>query len=214
LDARKLWWLKFIRWNLWLTVVAGVGAFFYWAAFLAFSGYVTPEGKCVFYAVYPEVIVAFSVSDFFLASGMFGIFVFPLWEHAKEMTETGVAVKATQQLNAMIRKNLIFSSLAMLSAFLCLNFEAGVMWIARDDGTSNADQLREWGLFIISIDNWVGIFLIHCMTSAWLPSFFRRSQVVSSGPTGTSSHSPNNAKSTSGNEKEATTENQVVPVTD
>ena len=59
--------LIFLRWCLFLTITIGVPIFFYWAAWVAFSGEVTPFGNCIFYSVFPQVIVAFVVSDFFLA---------------------------------------------------------------------------------------------------------------------------------------------------
>lgn len=128
----------------------------------------------MYYSIYPEVIVAFSVSDFFLAAGMFGIFVFPLWEHVKAMTTVKSDERIASQLQRVIRKNLVWSSLALVSSFVCLNAEAVVMWIARTDQSAQSDYLREFGLFNISIDNWFGIVLTHMMTSAWLPSFIRK----------------------------------------
>lgn len=204
-----MFYLQMIRWLLWLTVVLGVPVFFYWIAFVAFSGRVSPEGTCIFYAIYPETIIAFSVSDFFLALGMFGIFAFPLWEHVKGMLEThAVESRVTNQLNRVIRRNLLFSSLALISTFVCLNTMAVVMWIARSDGSDETDYLREFGLFSISIDNWLGIVLAHMMTSAWLPSFIRKHSraVESSDGTKLSAKSPiyKNSSTIVKGEKEST----------
>ena len=60
-------WIVTLRWMLFITVTLGVPICFYWAAFVAFSGTVTQFGNCVNFSIYPQIIVAFVVSDFFLA---------------------------------------------------------------------------------------------------------------------------------------------------
>ena len=60
-------WIVALRWLLFITVTIGIPICFYWAAFVAFSGVVTPFGNCIHFSVYPQIIVAFVVSDFFLA---------------------------------------------------------------------------------------------------------------------------------------------------
>lgn len=177
LTTRNAWRLHLFRNLVWLTIVAGVPVIFYWSAFVAFDGKVTVDGYCLFYSIYPEVIVAFAASDFVLASSVFVLFVFPLYTHVRQMEQRSGTGNGNGHNSARFRRvmwhNLEFSCAAMLSAFLCLNAEAVLMCLGRDNGTVNGYYLIEWGLVAVSIDNCLGIMLLHCMTTAWMPRTIR-----------------------------------------
>ena len=54
LEALRLKYLKILRLILWLVVVIGVPIFFYWSAFVAFTGFVAPEKNCVFFVIFEK----------------------------------------------------------------------------------------------------------------------------------------------------------------
>ena len=154
-DFKYLSWFRNL---LWLTLVLGVPVCFYWATFVAFTGVVSMEGDCVYYTIFPEVVIAFVVSDFFLASGMMAVFLLPLWVHSNQIRNLTRGVSSNvsyvenpinEKLDKVIRHNILCSSIALSSGLVSLTAFATTMWIAKLNGTSAADYLRVWGLFSI-----------------------------------------------------------------
>lgn len=144
--------LRMLRWALWLTLVAGVPICFYWAAFVALSASVSPEGECIYFAVFPVVPVLFAIADAVLATGMLAIFLVPLWEHQDGLSQSAMGSGNTA-FKRMIQRNIRFSLLAISSGVLGLSLFAMFNWLA--DGTPQTEHFRIWGLFVISWDNLV-----------------------------------------------------------
>lgn len=142
--------LKFLRWALWLTLVVGIPVCFYWAAFVALAAKVLPDGECLFYATMPIIPIVFAVADSFLAAGMLIIFLVPLWEHQEAFKNTAMP-SGNNKFNVMIRRNVRFSLLAIVSGVCGLSMLALFNWLY--DGTSATQQFPTWGLFCISWDN-------------------------------------------------------------
>jgi len=131
-----------------------------------------PAGNCVFYVIYPIVPIIFATLDAFLAMGMLIIFLIPLWAHSKGMLETKGTVKS--QISNVIRRNIIFSSIALTSGFVGLVTLSILEWVANEDPSGNSDDLRIWASFTIAFDNFIGVAAIHGMTTGWLPRIVQR----------------------------------------
>ena len=143
--------------------------------FVATFGFVSEFGDCVYELIYPQVTIAIVVADFFLAVGMFLIFVQPLLQHSEQMKQLGEAsITARSTLNRMIRRNLIFSVISLTGTFVSLTTLCVLMWIAILNGTHKTDFLRFWALFGVSFESMINVVCIHGMTTAWQPSFLKK----------------------------------------
>jgi hypothetical protein len=156
LGPTKDWYLKMLRWVLFLTLTIGVPLSFYWAPFVAFTGKIAPEGECVFYTKLPPVPVAFFVADSFLSVGMLLIFLAPLHVHSaglKEVSETHK--KRNASFHRMVRTNIILSCCATVSGLIGLVGLSTFNWL--NDGTKATAHYPTWGLFIITWDNFLSV---------------------------------------------------------
>ena len=133
-----------------------------------------PAGNCVFYVLYPIVPIIFATLDALLALGMLIIFLIPLWAHTKEMQESKGLDGAKSRMHLVIRRNIIFSSIALTSAFVGLTTLSILEWVANEDPTGGSDNLRIWASFTIAFDNFIGVAAIHGMTSGWLPLILQK----------------------------------------
>jgi hypothetical protein len=98
------------------------------------------------------------------------IFLVPLWVHEEQMSKIANQKELQEKLRAVIRKNMIFSSIALVGGSVSLISLATLMWIAIADGTPDTYYLRFWALFGISFDSVIGIIAVHAMTSGWQPT--------------------------------------------
>lgn len=164
------WFLDLI----YITIVFGIPALFYWSPFIAFSGRVY-ENQCISYAVYPEVAIAFSVSDFILGVSMSLLFLVPMYNHQRNIRNSKTLKPSVEDdnLRSLIRQNAIFSTLAIFTTLTALNVYAAIFWITRADGAPKTDYLREWCLFAMSIENWISLLFCHMMPSGWIPTRVR-----------------------------------------
>jgi hypothetical protein len=156
LGAKKDWYLKLLRWALFLTITLGVAVFFYWSAFAAFTGQIGAEGECIFYTIFPQVPVAFFVADAFLSVGMLLIFLAPLHSHTTGIKELATENKRSNaSFQKMIRLNIILSGCAICTGLVGLTGLAVFNWIS--DGTRATEHYPSWGLFIITWDNFLSV---------------------------------------------------------
>ena len=141
---------------------------------MAVTGFVNvATGECIYTVIYPIVPIVLAISDALLSLAMLGIFVVPLYVHEKLMSSVGHHEELKEQLNAVIRRNITCSFIALVGGNLSLISLATLMWIAVADGTPETYNLRAWGLFGITFDSSIGILAVHGMTSGWHPSFIR-----------------------------------------
>jgi hypothetical protein len=156
LGGKRDWYLKMLRWLLFIVLVVGMPLCFYWSPFAAFGGEIRPEGECIFYTIFPEVPVAFAVADTFLAAGMLLIFIAPLYAHKTEIKSMGGSHSA-ESFQRMIRNNLILSGCAILCGWIGLIGLSTFNWLY--DGTRETEHLPTWGLFVITFDNFLSVIL-------------------------------------------------------
>jgi hypothetical protein len=169
ISATHLKYLVLLRYLLWFVIVIGFPISFYWSAFLAFTGIVS-SGVCVFDALFPVVLIVIALADAVLEMGMLFIFLIPLWMHAKEMNSGGISSR-DDGMKRMIRRNILVSSIALLSCMIGLITLCVLEWIANTQGQgTTTDAIRIWASFAIAFDNMIGVTTLHFMTSGWLPS--------------------------------------------
>lgn len=140
---------------------------------MAFTGVVYPAaGNCVFYVIYPVVPIIFAVMDAMLALGMLLIFLVPLYSHSKTIGDSLTVSNA--RMSILVRRNIILSSVALVSGFVGLVTLSILEWIANEDQTGNSAHLRIYASFAIAFDNFIGVAVIHGMTSGWLPTVVQK----------------------------------------
>jgi hypothetical protein len=204
IEGTRLKYLKLFRLLLWFVIVLGLPICFYWTAFVAFTGEVYSNGVCVFYVLWPIVTIIIAIADIFLELGMLAIFLVPLYAHKKVMDEgkSANAAIAKHSIDKVVRRNIIFSSIAMASCGIGLCTLAGLEWVANNDGTAATEHLRIWASFAIAFDNMIGVTAIHCMTSGWLPTPIRKRVSHDSTTTGqVNSSSPMNKGATTDDDR-------------
>ena len=115
------------------------------------------------------------------------IFIVPLWSHSRTMIalvssqavrDTSANVQAKKIIDQVIRRNFLFSSIALVSACCALLGEATLMWLANESSDPlTQDTLRIWATTSVGFDNIISLFAIHSMTLGWLPRRCRRKHI-------------------------------------
>ena len=84
------------------------------------------------------------------------IFLVPLSKHAKEIkSKVGSQIDGsttTTKLDRVIRRNIVFSLIALTSGFVALTILAILEWIANEIQSHAGDYLRVWASFTIAFD--------------------------------------------------------------
>jgi hypothetical protein len=179
IERTKLKYLKLIRTVLWLTLALGVPIGLFWSPFIAYTGVVYPAGNCVFFVIWPVLIIVMIVLDVFLEAGMLLIFLIPLYSHSHVMNEIK-SIKddnlhhAENMVAKVIRRNIIYSSIALASCLIAATILATMEWIANGEGAENQAHLRIWASFSVCFDNLIGVSMMHCMTSGWMSTSCRK----------------------------------------
>ena len=175
LEESKAKRLHYFRIFLWYSIVLGFAISFYWLPFVITFGVPLSTGQCAYHIVYPFVGIILAVADMFLALGMLAIFVFPLYQHSKEIERLAVPKnRIKSQLDKVIRRNLVFSVIAIIGTFLSLTALCTLIWIAEVDNSPRTDNLRFWGLFCISLESVSSVLALHGMTSGWYPNGLKK----------------------------------------
>jgi hypothetical protein len=78
------------------------------------------------------------------------------------------------RLKFVIQRNILFSSIALMTGFGALTVLATLEWIANADATEATYPLRIWSSFVISFYNILSVTSIHFMTTGWLPDFIKK----------------------------------------
>ena len=187
------WELRALRWIIWVVVVAGVHICFGWSYFLNFYGRVSVDGDCIYYTRWPEVIIAFAVSDAMLNIGMLLLFAVPLYLETQQAS--GLKTKATQKIRSLMKRNMIVSltitSLDITSLSLMTYF-----FMHTDPGNDSLEYRILWGNTAAVADQLAVVVGSHTMTAGWISpsirqrikSIFRRNQVETD--TLTTGHNP------------------------
>ena len=146
--------MRLLRWSLFLATVVGVPVLFFWSPPVAFQAEVILEGHCVLSMSIPVVVILFSISDIGLSAGMLMIFLVPLLQHRKEMQslDVGEAQATANQLKRVMKANIKYSSIAMISSCICLTAQGTLYWVSLSKEPLERDWLRIWGFFSISMD--------------------------------------------------------------
>jgi hypothetical protein len=151
LGPRQDRWMMYLRWMMFLTLTIGIPVSFYWSAFVALTGSLNIlPGDCIFFNVYPQVPVAFAVSDLALAGGMTLMFLIPLLRQRRRIRMLSLKTESLGPLDKMIITNARFSFIAIASGLLSLIGFATCNYIASQD--PSLTYLRGWGGFSVSCD--------------------------------------------------------------
>ena len=100
------------------------------------------------------------------------MFVIPLSFHTRKLKGPTIA-RAKEKLDYIIRKNIICSFIAVISAFSGLIGLSTFMWLGNQEKNPDQESSRLWGIFCIVLDNFIGNLAVHAMTKAWLPMFLQ-----------------------------------------
>ena len=100
------------------------------------------------------------------------MFVVPLSFHTRKL-EGPAIVRAKEKLDYIIRKNIICSFIAVISAFSGLIGLSTFMWLGNQEKNPDQESSRLWGIFCIVLDNFIGNLAVHAMTKGWLPMFLQ-----------------------------------------
>jgi hypothetical protein len=179
IDRTRLKYLILFRTILWSILVFGVPLGLFWAPFIAFTGVVYPAGNCVFFVIWPVVTICMLVVDVFLEAGMLMIFLIPLYSHSQKMKQIKLIKDdklhhAENMVSEVIRRNIIYSSIALVSCIMAATILTTLEWIVNADESQEQAHLRIWASFSVCFDNFIGVSMMHCMTKGWLNTSCRR----------------------------------------
>jgi len=211
----NMWYLRLVRWTVFLSSALLVGVIFYPLIFVFFRGFVIPEGPCIQYTTSPFPIILFAISDVGLSTLMLGLFIAPLTQHVKRLVKMDETSKDRQMLMAVARRNLIVSSVMMAVTIAVLFFMVHSMLVVSTEGFGHLQLLHT---VLAANDALVTVSLCHVLTVSWIPTFVSKCFARVHGGT-TSKNGQSNLKSKSGGSKDEEkiltstrfTEKQIAP---
>ena len=192
--SNRSWKIVALRWNLWLTILLGPHIFFAWSYFIGFHGEVALDGDCIFWTFYPQVMIAFMVSDAALELSMLALFALPLYvqlQANKALMMTG----PTSQLSEVMIRNMKYSLFIVSVDIAALAIDAAFQVSASGavvTGDPYAEALILGGNFLLVADKVTAVLVIHMMTTGWIPLALRQRFLTSKASTAAQNESPMN----------------------
>ena len=168
------------------SITVGVWAVFGWSFWMNYVGVVPPGSTiCLFTSVRPGVIVGFASADCLLSVGLLMLFMEPLLRHIRGSSSSAVnnfhqgsprqhgegnasadsgTVQGRNKLKRVVYHNAMMSMLIVGLDLLALT--TLTVTLSVDGGPA----VELWGLWVISLEAGISLWLAHSLTSAWWPT--------------------------------------------
>lgn len=167
-DSLKLThpFIRIIRWVVYLNIVVGIPFVFYPLGLIYFTGAVTADGFCIQYTTHLFPIAFFALADSLLSICLLILFIVPLTNHTRT-----VQGGKNQSVMKIARKNLIISSIMLLTTMGCLTYMSTASTVSSASEVSSQQIVTE---ILGTVDAFVNVLLCHCICGAWIPPMIKR----------------------------------------